>query len=638
MKTNNNLSEFKVTRFPSANNRTPKTYTLADSIHEIRTSEPLERKTRKVRNKSLSDDERKTLKKKAMPAITPAVHLNKKGDIVAYTGIICLDVDGKDNPDLTVEEIKAKVRSMPQCCGSFRSVGGEGVAVLFYCPEVNSDRNHRAAHGTAEALLQEVGIVTDKSCTSEPTRLRFLAHDPDAWIDQSLPALKIDPTLATEAPQQDSQPAAALLSITHPPEYPLSVGNEALQAISEATAGGTQLDYPVWLVITSGMLNSYGEQGRELLHEHLPEQSPGEYTDKARHRTEQHSFGTVLYYARTLANYTPDPSRKLKPRATLPQPVTYAEMLRSQPEHAEDVIENVAARGEKLMLSGGSKAGKTWAMLQLAIAVAEGGFWFNFRCKKGKVLIVNMEISDWRMRDRCRISKATSPNIDFLNLAGHRLNWKDLSTHIQGLGDYDLIILDPIYRMLGDVDENSNGQVADMLLNISEIARTTNALVAFAHHFSKGSKANTAQIDRASGAGAWARDPDALLTLTEHKTERHYTLESTLRHYPKPDSTVWRFDFPAFVQVDEDPSDLKGASGAPKKATTEDILRIMEEHGEMKLSDFSKELQSALGISKSTAYRAVTSATETGHIEESEDGLLKIAERLDDVPPKDNVS
>ena len=49
-------------------------------------------------------------------------------------------------------------------------------------------------------------------------------------------------------------------------------------------------------------------------------------------------------------------------------------------------------RGRKMLISGSSKAGKSFLLMELCIAIAEGKHWLCFQCKKGRVLYVNLEI------------------------------------------------------------------------------------------------------------------------------------------------------------------------------------------------------------------------------------------------------
>ena len=105
--------------------------------------------------------------------------------------------------------------------------------------------------------------------------------------------------------------------------------------------------------------------------------------------------------------------------------------------------------------------------------------------------------------------------------------------------DYLAVMIDPLYKVM-DGDENSNGDVARMVSNFDRIAEESGAAVIYAHHFAKGSGAGKAVIDRASGAGTFARDPDAILTMTqldwapEIDAEQDWSawrVESTLREF-----------------------------------------------------------------------------------------------------------
>src|SRR2546422_11780519 len=62
--------------------------------------------------------------------------------------------------------------------------------------------------------------------------------------------------------------------------------------------------------------------------------------------------------------------------------------------------------------------------------------------------------------------------------------------------DFALIILDPIYKIYGQTDENSAGDVARLLNAIEDLAVNTDAAVAFGTHFSKGNQAGRSEERR----------------------------------------------------------------------------------------------------------------------------------------------
>ncbi len=58
----------------------------------------------------------------------------------------------------------------------------------------------------------------------------------------------------------------------------------------------------------------------------------------------------------------------------------------------EEIIHGVLRRGHKMLISGSSKAGKSFLLMELCIALAEGKTWIGFQCRESRVLYVNLEI------------------------------------------------------------------------------------------------------------------------------------------------------------------------------------------------------------------------------------------------------
>ena len=76
----------------------------------------------------------------------------------------------------------------------------------------------------------------------------------------------------------------------------------------------------------------------------------------------------------------------------LPDVVSLEEAFTNPRELNPELIEGVLRVGHKMLLSGPSKAGKSFLLLLLAIAFAEGWEWLGFKCRKSKVLYVNLEV------------------------------------------------------------------------------------------------------------------------------------------------------------------------------------------------------------------------------------------------------
>ena len=83
-----------------------------------------------------------------------------------------------------------------------------------------------------------------------------------------------------------------------------------------------------------------------------------------------------------------------------------------------------------------------------------------------------------------------------------------------GKKGYTAVILDPIYKVITG-DENSADQMAKFCNQFDLVCRALDCAVIYCHHHSKGAQGGKRSMDRASGSGVFARDPDAMLDMTE---------------------------------------------------------------------------------------------------------------------------
>ena len=76
----------------------------------------------------------------------------------------------------------------------------------------------------------------------------------------------------------------------------------------------------------------------------------------------------------------------------LPDPESMSAVWDEMPPLAPALIGGVLRQGHKMLLAGPSKAGKSFALIELTIAIAEGKSWLGFDCAQGRVLYVNLEL------------------------------------------------------------------------------------------------------------------------------------------------------------------------------------------------------------------------------------------------------
>ena len=194
------------------------------------------------------------------------------------------------------------------------------------------------------------------------------------------------------------------------------------------------------------------------------------------------------------------------------------------PPLAPELIRGVLREGHKMLIVGPSKAGKSFDLIELSIAIAEGRQWHGWDCSKGRVLYVNLELDRasclHRFRDVYNAlgwPPTNKRDITIWNLRGRSETMDKLAPKlIRRAKDrhYKAVIIDPIYKVITG-DENSADQMARFCNQFDKICTELGTATIYCHHHSKGAQGSKKSMDRASGSGVFARDPDALLDMIE---------------------------------------------------------------------------------------------------------------------------
>jgi hypothetical protein len=271
----------------------------------------------------------------------------------------------------------------------------------------------------------------------------------------------------------------------------------------------------------------------------------------------------------------------------LPKIYSAADLMLKDMEKPKELIQGVLHQGLKGVLASSSKAGKTWLLLDMALSVASGLQWIKWQTTKAKVLVVNFEIPEFFLRDRIQLlthKKAELGQYDLSNLhlwtlRGFNSGFGDLLQEISRTiknENYGLVIIDPVYKGLAGADENHAGDVALLCNNFESLCVQTGAAVVYAHHFSKGNKANQHPLDRMSGSGVFGRDADSIILLTDHEEKDCYTVELVLRNLPRVPPFVAEWEFPLMnLREDLFAGDLAGRGGRKMEHNAEDLLESL---------------------------------------------------------------
>ena len=320
----------------------------------------------------------------------------------------------------------------------------------------------------------------------------------------------------------------------------------------------------------------------------------------------------------------------------LPEILNLRQLVETAPAPPPQIIEGILHQGCKMILGGTSKSNKSWCLLDLAVSVASGEKWWGRRCTKVPVVYINFELHVWAIAQRLNALAGARPECKGLgetlhvwNLRGHNADLTLLRPKLEEQltrQQFGLIILDPAYKVLGDRDENANGEIASLMNELEALARNSGAAVIVAHHFAKGDSSAKEAMDRMSGAGAWARDPDSILVLTPHEEQGCFTVTSILRNLPALPEFVVEWDYPVMkLATDLNPEALRRPQTKKKVCTDRDFMEAAVGSEPKAFGTIVRDAGKVLKMSSRTAARYLARLAAAGLVAQS-GGLYWVAE------------
>lgn len=263
-----------------------------------------------------------------------------------------------------------------------------------------------------------------------------------------------------------------------------------------------------------------------------------------------------------------------------------------------ELIYGILRVGHKMLISGSSKAGKSFLLMELCVCIAEGAKWLGFQCRKGRVLYINLEIDGNSCINRfLKIYEALGLPPDHMddimiwNLRGMATPLDKLVPKIirrLKQQHYDAVIIDPIYKTLTG-DENNASDMANFCNQFDKICTETGCSTIYCHHHSKGAQGGKRAMDRASGSGVFARDPDAQLDMIELSlsddvknnirdgNSTAWRLESSLREFPNIKPVNFWFEYPVHKLDETGTLEEMYADGSKEANLSKSSKRVSEE-------------------------------------------------------------
>ncbi len=215
------------------------------------------------------DKQRKQIKA-SLPCFTPSGTFSKRNGagLIKHSGFLCLDIDGKDNPDINDwPKFRDDMMDIANVYFSALSASHKGCFVLV--PIVYPEK-HIKQFKAIEKDLKKHNIIVDKACV-DVSRLRGVSFDPEA---------KINP---------DATPYMRVYEYEKPPQHDRprdDSGGDFMDLIHMIIKSGIDIteDYEDWFKIGCCLASELGERGREYFHDisrvydgYTPEETDWQY-------------------------------------------------------------------------------------------------------------------------------------------------------------------------------------------------------------------------------------------------------------------------------------------------------------------------------------------------------------------------
>ncbi|MBS4018749.1 MAG: AAA family ATPase [Dechloromonas sp.] len=299
--------------------------------------------------------------------------------------------------------------------------------------------------------------------------------------------------------------------------------------------------------------------------------------------------------------------------------VTWADMDLPGPEH-EWLIKNVITRGERSMMVGASQSGKSFLVIDLAMAIARGVPWLGNKAMRGGVVFQAGEGGRGiKKRIRAyRLEHGLSPEdkIPFVLLpktvdlfagdAAANLLIEE-TKHWASTFDcpLELVVIDTLSTATPGADENSSKDVSPVLARCERIASETRASVLLVHHMNSGGQ-------KPRGHTSIMANLDSVLKvekLEEMDIDRRAVREIEIAKQKDGESgKKWRFVLPA-VEIGRD------GDGEPITSCVVRLPNVDGEPGETsKATDAGIRLTPQCEVFLRAIYRALADGGENAPV------------------------
>ena len=139
-----------------------------------------EKEIMEVRSAPTEDEQKKLKLSLPMATLSGFFSTFSAAGLVEHSGLLAVDIDGKDNPGVDMEQLKKDLATVPQIAYIGLSCRGNGLFCVVPIAFLECHAQHFAA---IKDYFAGEGIVIDPSC-SDITRTRFVSFDPDPYVNE----------------------------------------------------------------------------------------------------------------------------------------------------------------------------------------------------------------------------------------------------------------------------------------------------------------------------------------------------------------------------------------------------------------------------------------------------------------------
>ncbi len=273
---------------------------------------------------------------------------------------------------------------------------------------------------------------------------------------------------------------------------------------------------------------------------------------------------------------------------------TAAELLDAEFPEPRWSIEGLIPEGLTI-IGGRPKVGKSWLLLQAAIAVGTGGMFFNKRVEKGNVLYVAFEDGPRRLQDR--IKKMGMPRDALVTFERvwkpmHKGGLDDLVLELAAV-DYRLVIFDTLTCVFPGLSQKDHPEVIGRCIDqIQTIATNRNISITFSDHTRKPNGFDSDPIDDILYSSEKVKSADVVLALYKEQGKSGAKLLGRGRDIDEVDLAL-QWDPETWCwQSEGDTGELKITE------QRRELIDVLETIGKSQIGDIAK----AIGKNKGNIY------------------------------------